>query len=99
MREACELKEPTEEYWAHPLDDNLFEWHFTVQGPPGTDFEGGVYHGRILLPTEYPMKPPNIILITVILHYACVIVIVTLQVICAACIFSYKGMLLGCDTV
>ncbi|PNF28086.1 Ubiquitin-conjugating enzyme E2 J1 [Cryptotermes secundus] len=64
MREACELKEPTEEYWAHPLDDNLFEWHFTVQGPPATDFEGGVYHGRILLPAEYPMKPPNIILIT-----------------------------------
>ncbi|XP_069700001.1 ubiquitin-conjugating enzyme E2 J1-like [Periplaneta americana] len=64
MREACELKEPTEEYWAHPLDDNLFEWHFTVQGPPATDFEGGVYHGRILLPTEYPMKPPNIILLT-----------------------------------
>lgn len=64
MREACELKEPTEEYWAHPLDDNLFEWHFTVQGPPGTDFEGGVYHGRILLPADYPMRPPNIILMT-----------------------------------
>ncbi|XP_021930947.1 ubiquitin-conjugating enzyme E2 J1-like isoform X2 [Zootermopsis nevadensis] len=64
MREACELKEPTEEYWAHPVDDNLFEWHFTVQGPPATDFEGGVYHGRILFPTEYPMKPPNIIILT-----------------------------------
>jgi ubiquitin-conjugating enzyme E2 J1 len=69
MREACELKDPTEEYWAHPLDDNLFEWHFTVQGPPGTDFEGGVYHGRIILPTEYPMKPPNIILLTVLSCY------------------------------
>ncbi|XP_067002782.1 ubiquitin-conjugating enzyme E2 J1 [Anabrus simplex] len=64
MREACELKDATEEYWAHPLEDNLFEWHFTVQGPPATDFEGGVYHGRILLPPEYPMKPPNIILLT-----------------------------------
>ena len=30
----------------------------------GTDFEGGVYHGRILLPSEYPMKPPNIIFLT-----------------------------------
>jgi ubiquitin-protein ligase len=69
MREACELKEPTEEYWAHPLDDNLFEWHFTVQGPPGTDFEGGVYHGRIQLPADYPMRPPNIILMTVLSHY------------------------------
>lgn len=68
MREACELREPTEEYCAHPVDDNLFEWHFTVQGPSGTEFEGGLYHGRILLPTEYPMKPPNIILLTVTIH-------------------------------
>ena len=64
MREAQELHEATEEYYAAPLEDNLFEWHFTVQGPPSTDFEGGVYHGRILLPPEYPMKPPNIILLT-----------------------------------
>lgn len=65
MREACELSKATDEYFARPLEDNLFEWHFTVHGPPTSDFEGGVYHGRILLPTEYPMKPPNIILLTV----------------------------------
>lgn len=64
MREACELAEPTEEYFATPLEDNLFEWHFTVRGPPTTEFEGGLYHGRILLPSEYPMQPPNIILLT-----------------------------------
>lgn len=64
MREARELAEATEEYSAYPLEDNLFEWHFTVQGPPSSDFEGGIYHGRILLPPEYPMKPPNIILLT-----------------------------------
>lgn len=65
MREACELTAATDEYCARPLDDNLFEWHFTVHGSPSSDFEGGVYHGRILLPPEYPMKPPNIILLTV----------------------------------
>ncbi|XP_050430620.1 ubiquitin-conjugating enzyme E2 J1-like isoform X2 [Adelges cooleyi] len=64
MREAIELSESTEEYSAHPLEDNLFEWHFTMRGPPSSEFEGGVYHGRILLPSEYPMKPPNIILLT-----------------------------------
>ncbi|KAL3285207.1 hypothetical protein HHI36_019322 [Cryptolaemus montrouzieri] len=64
MREACELAEPTEEYHACPLEDNLFEWHFTVKGPPSTEFEGGYYHGRILLPSQYPMQPPNIILLT-----------------------------------
>lgn len=45
--------------------DNLFEWHFSVRGPPDSDFDGGVYHGRIVLPPEYPMKPPSIILLTV----------------------------------
>lgn len=65
MREAHELSKPTDEYSAHPLEDNLFEWHFTMRGPQSSEFEGGVYHGRILLPTEYPMKPPNIILLTV----------------------------------
>ncbi|XP_010778243.1 ubiquitin-conjugating enzyme E2 J1 [Notothenia coriiceps] len=44
--------------------DNLFEWHFSVRGPPDSDFDGGVYHGRIVLPPEYPMKPPSIILLT-----------------------------------
>lgn len=65
MREARELAEPTEEFYACPLEDNLFEWHFTVRGPPSTEFEGGYYHGRILLPSQYPMQPPNIILLTV----------------------------------
>ena len=64
MREAEELREATHDYHAIPLEDNLFEWHFTVRGPDDSDFAGGVYHGRILLPAEYPMKPPNIIVLT-----------------------------------
>ena len=46
MREAQELSEATSQYHAQPLEDNLFEWHFTVRGPSDTDFEGGIYHGR-----------------------------------------------------
>ncbi|XP_037074535.1 ubiquitin-conjugating enzyme E2 J1-like [Pollicipes pollicipes] len=64
MREAKELHQPTADYFAQPLEDNLFEWHFTVRGPDDTAFEGGVYHGRILLPADYPMKPPSIIMLT-----------------------------------
>ena len=70
----------TSEYFAAPLEDNLFEWHFTVRGPEDTDFQvssgylkihyincvqGGIYHGRIIVPAEYPMKPPDIIFLTV----------------------------------
>lgn len=64
MKEAQELREPTEQYACHPLEDNLFEWHFTIRGPADTEFEGGLYHGRIILPPEYPMKPPSIIILT-----------------------------------
>ena len=68
MREAQELAEPTYDYFAQPLSDNLFEWHFTVRGPADTEFDGGIYHGRIVLPPDYPMKPPNIIVLTVIMQ-------------------------------
>ncbi|KAF7258736.1 hypothetical protein EG68_03157 [Paragonimus skrjabini miyazakii] len=64
LKEAQELSEPTELYHAQPLEDNLFEWHFTIRGPEDTEFSGGLYHGRILLPSEYPMRPPNIVLLT-----------------------------------
>lgn len=63
-----ELSQPTSEYFAQPVDENLFEWHFTVRGPADSDFEGGIYHGRIILPPEYPLKPPSIMLLTVFIH-------------------------------
>lgn len=47
----------------------MFEWHFTVRGPADSDFDGGIYHGRMIFPAEYPMKPPNIILLTVIFNF------------------------------
>ncbi|GIY48963.1 ubiquitin-conjugating enzyme E2 J1 [Caerostris darwini] len=64
MKEAEELQCPTEEYYAQPMEDNLFEWHFTFRGPRNSEFEGGIYHGRITLPPDYPMKPPSIMMLT-----------------------------------
>lgn len=56
--------DPSDRYHASPLEDDMFEWHFTIRGADGTDFEGGIYHGRILLPPEYPFKPPHILFLT-----------------------------------
>ncbi|GES96492.1 ubiquitin-conjugating enzyme E2 J1 [Rhizophagus clarus] len=65
LQEARELQQDKcNDYTAQPLEDNLFEWHFVIRGPDGTEFEGGRYHGRILLPSEYPFKPPNLMLMT-----------------------------------
>lgn len=52
------------DYMSLPLEDNIFEWHFAIRGPSDSEFEGGIYHGRIQLPPEYPFKPPAFMLLT-----------------------------------
>jgi ubiquitin-conjugating enzyme E2 J1 len=65
MQEYKKLeREPCDDFVAHPLESDLFEWHFTIRGPPKTEFEGGRYHGRILLPSDYPFKPPDLMMLT-----------------------------------
>lgn len=39
---------------------NMFEWHFTFLGAKGTPFEGGLYHGSISLPENYPKSGPSV---------------------------------------
>mmetsp|Transcript_9324 Transcript_9324/g.18462 ORF Transcript_9324/g.18462 Transcript_9324/m.18462 type:complete len:382 (+) Transcript_9324:81-1226(+) len=56
--------DPSDQYHAAPLESDMFEWHFTIRGPADTEFEGGIYHGKILLPPEYPFKPPDIVFLT-----------------------------------
>ncbi|KAJ0308191.1 hypothetical protein COL516b_003460 [Colletotrichum fioriniae] len=38
---------------------HLFEWHFTFRGPPNSSYSEGIYHGRIVLPPTYPLRPPS----------------------------------------
>ncbi|KAI4170566.1 MAG: hypothetical protein LQ346_008844 [Caloplaca aetnensis] len=60
LREATELRSnPDATLHAAPLESNLFEWHFTLQGPPSTPYTSGLYHGRIILPPTYPLRPPS----------------------------------------
>ncbi len=40
-------REPSPMYYAAPLEEDMFLWHFTIRGPPKTDFDGGIYHGEI----------------------------------------------------
>ncbi|KAK6360642.1 hypothetical protein TWF730_006778 [Orbilia blumenaviensis] len=60
LKEAQEIAtSPSRDFTASPLEHNLFEWHFTIRGPPEpSPFAGGFYHGRILLSPNYPMRPP-----------------------------------------
>lgn len=51
--------------------NNSFEWHFTLRGPTETPYEKGVYHGKIVLPSDFPMSPPDIYFFTVQLAVFC----------------------------
>ena len=35
-----------------------------IKGPKGSPYEGGMYHGKLKFPTEYPFKPPAISMLT-----------------------------------
>jgi ubiquitin-conjugating enzyme E2 J1 len=60
VREAAELSNsPSPDYAAEPLESDLFEWHFTMKGPPNSVYSEGLYHGRIVLPSSYPLRPPS----------------------------------------
>ena len=45
----------------------MFTWHFTMIGPKETVYENALFHGKIKLPLTYPLEPPNIQFLTVIL--------------------------------
>ena len=51
MREAAELHQPTYNYFAQPVEDNLFEWHFTIRGPADTPFAKGTFY-KFLSPID-----------------------------------------------
>lgn len=46
------------------LEDDVYQWCFCIRGPADSPFSKGIYHGRILLPPEYPFKPPSFIMLT-----------------------------------
>lgn len=66
LREYREIQKEPSSYWcAFPINmDEPYEWHFTIRGPVGTEFEGGMYHGRIILPHSYPFSPPSLMMLT-----------------------------------
>ncbi|XP_008223347.1 PREDICTED: ubiquitin-conjugating enzyme E2 32 [Prunus mume] len=65
LQEVKEMQSnPSDDFMSLPLEENIFDWQFAIRGPSETEFEGGIYHGRIQLPAEYPFKPPSFMLLT-----------------------------------
>jgi ubiquitin-conjugating enzyme E2 J1 len=65
LQEVKEMQSnPSPDFMALPLEEDIFEWQFAIMGPRDSEFEGGIYHGRIQLPSDYPFKPPSFMLLT-----------------------------------
>eukprot|EP00550_Attheya_septentrionalis_P010109 CAMPEP_0198300776 /NCGR_PEP_ID=MMETSP1449-20131203/49465_1 /TAXON_ID=420275 /ORGANISM="Attheya septentrionalis, Strain CCMP2084" /LENGTH=139 /DNA_ID=CAMNT_0044002689 /DNA_START=26 /DNA_END=441 /DNA_ORIENTATION=- len=49
-----------------PLETNFLHAHFILQGEVfyDTPYEGGVFHGVLKFPCNYPLKPPTVIMRT-----------------------------------
>ena len=47
-----------------PLESNILEMHYVIEGSADTPYAGGTYHGKLVFPKDYPLKPPSVIMIT-----------------------------------
>ena len=72
-------KEPLPGVVVQPNENNIREWHFCLLGHKDSPYRGGapltalhhvhswvlgVFHGKLVFPPEYPMKPPAIYMLT-----------------------------------
>lgn len=64
---ADQARHPSTHFVAGPVTNDIFDWHFTLKGPSDTPFQDGLYHGRLILPVQYPHKPPKFIMLTVLI--------------------------------
>jgi len=58
------MKDPVPYIQAAPVPSNILEWHYIVEGPENSSYEGGLYHGKLVFPREFPFKPPSIYMLT-----------------------------------
>lgn len=58
------VKDPPEGVKAVHCPDDLQTWHYVIEGPKDSPYEGGYYHGVLLFPDDYPYKPPGIMMYT-----------------------------------
>jgi len=75
-KELAQVAEGSEKVWTNsgegvhifPSPDRLDFWRVLIEGPPGSPFEGGVFALHVVMPEDYPFKPPSITFETPVCH-------------------------------
>ena len=65
-REFVILKQAnTPQFTASPSESDMLTWHYVIHDlPKDSPYYGGQYHGKLVFPREYPLKPPSISMCT-----------------------------------
>ena len=62
-------KSPSSIFEAYPINQkDLYKWQATLQGPEGTPYQKGLFLLDIVIPVDYPFKPPKVSFKTKIYH-------------------------------
>ncbi|CAG2103459.1 unnamed protein product [Medioppia subpectinata] len=68
-KELTELqRDPPPGCTAAPNGTDYFQWTGSIEGPPDTPYEGGLFNVQINFPANYPLSAPQIAFTTKIFH-------------------------------
>ncbi len=57
-------KDPHEYIDVSPDENDILTWYFLIKGPNNSDYKGGYFIGKLMHNPEYPLKPPDFMMLT-----------------------------------
>ena len=46
----------TQNYYIVPNEGSILEMHYLIEGSAKTPYTGGIYHGKLIFPQDYPLN-------------------------------------------